>query len=76
MSDEACCEVCKKTGRRKRMTWAPKGWSYAEVAGDDGDLDEDGKPLVLIVVVCSDACKTAFWKPGPGKFDPDEVLGA
>jgi hypothetical protein len=75
VSEETHCDVCKKTGRRRRLTWAPDGWSYAEVDAE-GEVGSDGKPLVLIVLACSAACRSAFWLKGPGKMDPDEVLRA
>lgn len=72
MSDRVCCDVCGAEGRRRRMTWAPDGWFYSEVVDDSGP---DGS-LNIIVWVCSEKCKQNFWKSGPGRMDPDEVMKA
>ena len=69
MSDSVCCDVCGTEGRRKRFTWAPEGWFYAEAT------DEEDKSTI-IVWACSEECKNKFWKQGPGKMNLDEVMKA
>lgn len=63
MADSARCEVCKKSGLRRRGQVSPEGWSFAEVTNDE---DPDG---IIIVWACSEACRTNFWTPGPGRLD-------
>lgn len=70
MSEQVCCDVCGTIGRRRRMTWAPDGWFYAEAT------DEKDKSNTIIVWVCSEECKNNFWMKGPGKMDPEEVMKA
>jgi len=60
MSGAQACEVCGLVGRRANGALCPDGWTYAEVA------DEDGDSCIIVVAACSDACRAAFWKPGPG----------
>lgn len=64
MSDPFCCEVCSKVGPRRIGNCVPEGWHYAE-ARIDSDLPAE-PDNILIVGVCSDACRDRFWKKGPG----------
>lgn len=67
MSSEFLCEVCRKSGRRRMMQMVPEGWYYAE-AYIDAD-PETGTPAdILVMGVCSDECRDAFWKKGPGRL--------
>ncbi len=68
MSSEFLCEVCRKEGRRRMMTFVPEGWFYAEAFTED---DEGNPTGVLVIGVCSEQCKTAFFKPGPGRMTGD-----
>ena len=47
---------------------APEGWFYME-AKDDEDPE-----ATIIVLACSEACKNAMWKVGPGpRFTAEEM---
>lgn len=60
MSDDVKCDVCGIHGIRKLRKVAPFGWYYGAAAVLDDANDE------LIVYACSEKCRDAFWKNGPG----------
>lgn len=66
MSDLFRCEVCSDKGKRYKGKLVPEGWYYAEVTDDD----HPSNPIV--VGVCSTACRSRFWKSGPGHLNLTE----
>lgn len=56
MSETAICDVCKKKGLRKQSRWAPEGWHY-------GFSRDEEIGSTTVVIVCSEECQRAFWKP-------------
>lgn len=56
MSDHAECDVCGAEGRRRNSRWAPEGWFY-------GFSPNKAEGTCEVVMVCSEACCRAFFKP-------------
>lgn len=67
MSESMKCDNCPAEGKRRRRTYAPDGWFYAVSA------DENGNEY-YIIAVCSESCRDAIWKVGPGLFALEDVL--
>lgn len=65
MSEDFKCEVCGTEGRRRRMTFVPEGWFYGEAVDDE-------TRQVVVVGVCSAACRERFFKKGPGRMTTAE----
>lgn len=62
MSDDMLCEVCGRSGRRRKMKHCPDGWYYAETLVEG----PGGKQAVYVLAACSETCRNTFWRPGPG----------
>jgi len=61
MAEKAICDVCGKEGRRKWRYMAPEGWFFGE-----SKHEETGE--IIVVSVCSVACCSKFFRPGPHKY--------
>lgn len=65
MSEQAICDVCGGKALRRQSRWAPEGWHY-------GFTRDEEIGSTTVVIVCSEECQRAFWKPSDASRIQDD----
>ena len=69
-SDIVKCDGCNAHGRRVSGACAPDFWFYLE---STDNTPGKRRGMVYIIYACSDGCRDALWKRGPGRGQIDEA---